>query len=266
MTGGGPFPGMDPYLEQHWRDVHSRLVVYAADALQEVLPAPLRARIEERVFVESGEEGVRSIYPDVCVVEHRAPRAVVPSTAPGGVAVAAPLVLRLEDEPVTQRSVEIVDAGSGDRVVTVLEVLSPSNKAPGEGQALYLRKQRDLRAGRVSLVEVDLLRAGTRVLSVRPEQVPPSHRTPYQVVVRRGHRPEEVEVYAVPLRERLPVIAVPLREQDPDVPLDLQALVDRCYRLGRYDATIDYAAGPAPPLDPDDAAWADALLRAAGRR
>jgi len=48
-----PFPGMDPYLEAHWLDVHSRLVAYAADALNEVLPETLVARMEERVAVEA---------------------------------------------------------------------------------------------------------------------------------------------------------------------------------------------------------------------
>lgn len=65
-----PFPGMDPYLEQHWRDVHSRLVTYASDALQALLPADLLARVEERVYVESDEAFRRAIYPYVRVVEH----------------------------------------------------------------------------------------------------------------------------------------------------------------------------------------------------
>src|SRR5262245_3320500 len=48
-----PFPGMDPYLEQHWGDVHSSLIIYARDQLRRKLPGDLRARVEERVFVES---------------------------------------------------------------------------------------------------------------------------------------------------------------------------------------------------------------------
>ena len=36
-----PFPGMDPYLEQHWRSVHHRLITYAGDQLQSGLPCPL---------------------------------------------------------------------------------------------------------------------------------------------------------------------------------------------------------------------------------
>ena len=54
---------------------------------------------------------------------------------------------------------------------------------------------------------------------------------------------------------------MPLRKGDADAPLDLQALVDQAYRNGRYD-TLDYKADPDPPLRPDDAAWADELLRA----
>jgi hypothetical protein len=258
MARGSPFPGMDPYLERHWRDVHARLIVYFSEQLQERLPEPLLARIEERVFVESAD-GDRSIYPDVRVIE-RGPKPASAVSGIEGIAVAEPLVLRLDDEPITQRFIEIVDAGSGNRVVTVIEVLSPSNKTPGDGQDLYLRKRRELRQGRVSLVEIDLLRRGARALS---ERLPLSHRTPYQVVVRRGHRPAELEVYRVPLRERLPVIGVPLRESDPDAPLDLQAALDRCYRAGRYD-TLDYAVTAEPPLSDDDAAWAQTLL--AGRR
>jgi hypothetical protein len=48
-----PFPGMDPYLERHWRDVHHRLVTYTADCLRPLLPDRLRPRIEERVFIDN---------------------------------------------------------------------------------------------------------------------------------------------------------------------------------------------------------------------
>jgi hypothetical protein len=147
----------------------------------------------------------------------------------------------------------------------VIEVLSLANKLPGQGQDLYLRKQGELRDGRVSLVEIDLLRSGQHILSIPRYHIPATHRTPYQVCVRRGWRPTVFEVYRVPLRERLPVIRVPLRETDADVPLDLQALIELAYRNGRYD-DIDYRAEPEPRLNPEDAAWADELLRGKGLR
>lgn len=259
-----PFPGMDPYLEQHWGDVHTRLIMYAADRLQEGLPRDLRARVEERVFVESQNGSGRSIYPDIRVIEVPVPG----RTAAGGAeatAVAEPIIVHLPDERATQRYIEIVDVGSGNRVVTVIEVLSPSNKLAGEGQNLYLQKQQELKLGRVSLVEIDLLRGGKRVQVVSPGQIPPSHRTTYQICVRLGWQPHTPRVYAAPLRERLPVIAIPLREADEPVPLDIQALVDQAYHNGRYD-DIDYRTEPDPPLNAADAQWADELLRARSLR
>jgi hypothetical protein len=63
-----PFPGMDPYLERHWEDVHGRLIVYACDTLLPHLPDDLLARIEERVYVESYGARIRPIAPDVRLV------------------------------------------------------------------------------------------------------------------------------------------------------------------------------------------------------
>jgi hypothetical protein len=261
-----PFPGMDPYLESHWRDVHARMIVQAAERLQEELPSDLRARVEERVFVESTLGTERGVYPDVRVIEGP-PRRPAPGPRAGdmSVSVAEPLVIHVEDEPATQGFIEIREVGSGRRVVTVIEILSLANKMQGEGQDLYRQKQRELKGAGVGLVEIDLLRAGRRVLSIPPESIPPSYRTPYQICIRRGWRPTAVEVYKVPLRERLPVIPIPLRETDRDVPLDLQAILDHCYLRGAYD-DIDYSLPPDPPLAPDDAEWAEALLKEKGLR
>jgi hypothetical protein len=118
----------------------------------------------------------------------------------------------------------------------------------------------------VSLVEIDLIRAGTRPLPVPVDDLPPPFRTSYQVWTRRGWELLKVEIYRVPLRERLPVIRIPLRQTDADVPLDLQALIEECYRNGKYEDDIDYQVDPYPPLDPSEARWADALLRKLGRR
>ena len=260
-----PFPGMDPYLEQYWRDVHARLIIYAADQLQTRLPGDLRARVEERVVVEPGQDVERSVYPDVRVVQ-RGRRGTPAEAVDPGLAVAEPLVLHVPDDPATETFIEIIDLGSGKRVVTVVEVRSLSNKLPGEGQDLYLCKRDELKRGGVSLVEIDLLRAGKPLLPVPAHRIPQSHRTPYRVWVRRGWQSTAVELYRVPLREPLPTIRIPLRETDRDVPLDLQALVDLCYRNGGYDDDLDYRRPPDPPLEGDDRAWADAQLRSQGRR
>jgi hypothetical protein len=55
---------------------------------------------------------------------------------------------------------EVRAVGDGG-VVTVIEVLSPANKRPGEGRRLYLQKRAAVLGGLTSLVEIDLLRAGS---------------------------------------------------------------------------------------------------------
>lgn len=259
-----PFPGMDPYLEQFWGDVHASLVLYIRDQLQPNLPATLRARVEERVFVEAPTGLRRYVAPDVRVVQRGRGKGAAASAA--GVAVAEPVVIPLPDEPVTQGYVEIIDVASGKKVITVIEVLSPANKLPGPGQEQYLQKQREVLAGGVNLVEIDLLRRGQRIAALPADQVPPDLRTPYLVVVRRATNPLAAELYALPLRQRLPAIKVPLRKKDADVPLDLQALIAQCYQNGGYDADIDYRAEADPPLEADEAEWADELLRRQGHR
>jgi hypothetical protein len=259
-----PFPGMDPYLEEHWGDVHAGLITYARDQLRERLPGDLLARIEERVFVESAEGEERPLVPDLRVVERRAAKGKAPRSN-GGLAVAEPFVVKLSD-PFTEGFIEIRERGSDRRLITVIEVLSLTNKLAGEGRKKFLKKQQQLRDADVSLVEIDLLRNGGRMLPVSLERLPTEYRTPYGVLVRRGWKPIDVEIYRVSLRERLPVIGIPLREKDDDAPLDLQALIEQCYRNGSYDEDIDYDRDADPPLEGADARWADELLKRAGRR
>ena len=64
-----PFPGMDPFLERHWQDVHSTFMVYAKQQLNRQLPAELLARVEESLAVETDDERTRVIYLDISVVE-----------------------------------------------------------------------------------------------------------------------------------------------------------------------------------------------------
>lgn len=261
-----PFPGMDPYLESHWRDIHAGLVIYTRDALQGVLPGGLRARVEESVLLETPLGiGDHPLYPDVRVVEYTAKRSL--EVGPGaGVAVAEPLLINAAMEPVSETFLEIIDHVSGNRVVTVIEFLSPSNKSPGSNREQYRRKQREICSSDANLVEIDLNRFGGHTLAFPLDNLKPRARTPYMACVRRATRRGKAEVYPMPLWERLPIIKIPLRPDDADVPLDLQALVEQCYRNGGYEGTLNYAAEPNPPLLRADKVWADDYLHEKGLR
>jgi hypothetical protein len=255
-----PFPGMDPYLERHWGDVHTSLTTYARDQLNAQLPAGLLARVEEYVVVEADETGHLSI-PDVRVIKGPEPGAPsISSTVT--IALAEPLVMSIERQ--TLREVHIMDVTDRVRLVTSIEFLSPANKRSPAGRRQYEKKQWDVIDSGANLVEIDLLRAGAYVLAGPEDILPEAYRKPYRISVFRAGT-ANWEVYKASFREPLPAIRVPLRETDNDVGLNIQVLIDQAYASGRY-STIDYRKEPEPPFEPEDAAWADALLREKGRR
>jgi hypothetical protein len=260
-----PFPGMDPYLERHWLDVHTSLVTYSRDQIQRQLGDDLVARAEERLVVEDPTgPSSRRIGPDLRVVEHGlGGQPVQPAS---GVAVAEPLVFHIESEAVPQHYIEILDVSTGGRVITSIEFISPSNKLPGDGLEQYQRKQRECREAEVNLVEIDLTRAGRRELLAHRWAGTRPYETTYQVSVWRAAWVSRCELYPVKLQQPLPAIRIPLRPTDQDVLLDLRAIVDEAYTAARYDRTTDYQQPCDPPLDGEEAAWADGLLKAAGKR
>ena len=69
MTTKNPFPGMNPFFEQRWRDAHSSLITYLRDALQELLPPDLIVGAEEEVVTIGAGELATSYRPDVQVRE-----------------------------------------------------------------------------------------------------------------------------------------------------------------------------------------------------
>lgn len=272
-----PFPGMDPYLEapRRWPDVHQRLITYIADALQPAVRPHYHARMGERVYILNP---LQAIVPDVSLLSQRRPdpggarvheagaRYVVPVLEPRAPAQAETdepvrfIVLRVEQR---EPCVEIVH-GDGE-VVTVIEVLGPANKTPGEGHQQYRRKQEQILNSPVHFVEIDLLAAGLATVAIPAEDLLglPPHR--YTVTVRRG--PElAFEVYPVPPARRLPRVRIPLRAPDPDVRLDLQAVFDRAYDNGGYADLVDYTQPPSTPLSDAEAAWLAELLREKGLR
>jgi len=257
-----PFPGMDPYLEDPslWPGVQDSLIIYTRDALQSLLLPRYYIEPGERIYFEDPRE---VIYPDA-TVHQRLP----PTESAGGAATLVAdeaIVLELELRR-RETFLEIRSAGAHE-VVTVLEIISPANKyGAGHGREEYRRKQDQVLASHTSLVEIDLLRRGPSIVLAPPGELLTLPRYDYLACVNRATDRRRVETYPVVVRRRLPRIRIPLRSPDPDVVMDLPAIFTRCYDNGAYVARIDYNQPPPEPFCPDDAAWADALLRAAGLR
>ena len=185
------------------------------------------------------------------------PRHVSGGAAAGGAAVAepAPLVGALAAAAIDFERLsflEIRDRHSRE-VVTAIELLSPTNKRRGPHRAQYLAKRDRYFYGRVNLVEIDLLRGGPRM----PVEGLP--RCDYCVLVSRWNERPRVRLWPLSLHDPLPTVPIPLKPDDPDAALDLRAVLDRVYDESAYGDVI-YDHPPDPPLEGEDAAWAEGVL------
>ena len=252
-----PFPGMDPYLEDpaRWRDLHQRLMTHACERLQRLLRPNYAVQLEERVYVASSD---RHVMPDVTIIRPplREPRATYTATT-----VAEPYVLILPDDPVREPFMQIIVPHTGE-VVTVIEVLSPTNKQDQRGYAHYQQKRNEVLNSTAHLVEIDLLGEGERVtppIKNRKTGQPMDYR--YVVSVNRAPQRVRYEMYPFGLSDRLPNFRIPLKPEHKDVTLDLQAVFDQCYENGAYDLLLDYNK-PAPvTLSDAERVFVDDMLR-----
>jgi len=253
---------MDPYLEEpEFGGLHGPLIVEMAKQLTARLRPRYVARMQKWFSVDSVEDDERlavdglessmETYPDVAIVKEG------PSAAPGtGAAVlSSPLELQtVLPRHVPQHSLEIRDVAQR-RLVTVIELLSPSNKR-GDGREQYLeRRSRFLRSS-AHLMEIDLLRRGRRVPM---RQALPAF--PYFVFLSRAGRRPNTQVWPIPLRSVLPEVPIPLLPGDGDASLRLQDVLNNVYDQLAYDVSTDYTQPPAVALTTEDIAWAQSCVR-----
>ena len=142
------------------------------------------------------------------------------------------------------------------QLVTVLELLSPSNKE-SPGRTLYLDKRIRVLLQNVHLFELDLLLGGRRLPQGKP--LPPRD---YYAFVSRVEQRFNCEVYAWSLRDRLPTLPVPLLAPDPDVMLDFAAIFATTYERGRYARSLNYRKPLELRVRPEDRDWIASLTTA----
>ena len=264
-----PFPGMDPYLEEPglWPDVHHELISEVRAELSRLLRPKYFVRVEERVYVtDENDPGLAILIPDVRVAY--SPRYEARHYSPpddGGLATEVEVepveVLDSSFPEIHEARLEVLDRADR-QVVTVIEILSPSNKVlNSRGRDQYQKKRDEILDSPAHLVEIDLLRSGAPMR--RDSKVAPHH---YSVTVSRSDRRRSWIIWPIRLENRLPTIAIPLKGDDPDAPLNLQQVLNTSYERAAYDADIDYSQPPNPPLPADYLPWADKLIAAVKSR
>jgi hypothetical protein len=214
-----PFPGMNPFLEQEdvWHDFHERFCPLVAELLTLQVRPHYIVKIDEHIYI------------------HELPP---------------------ESRKFLGRSVDLVSVSFVkicDRVrrqlVTVIELLSPSNKKPGPDREQYIAKRLQVLTSPVHFVEIDLLRGGPR-LPLSDLAV-----CDYYALVSRGEKRPDAGSWPLGMRDPLPTIPIPLQTPHADAQLDLQQVLHRIYDAAGYEDYI-YQGQPQPPLSAEEAAWA----------
>ena len=243
---------MDPYLEHPalWPDVHNRLIAAIADALVPLVAPKYFVALERRAYLFEPDDLVLVGRPDLSIVRPR-PALTLAEPLPafsGVLEVDVPMA-----NEVSEDFLEIHEVKSGS-LITILELLSPTNKLDPDGRRQYERKRTQILGAFTNLVEIDLLRAGEPMPTYgRPMQ------SDYRILVSRGWQRPRSHLYPFDVRQNIPQIPIPLQKDEPEPLLDLNGVLHALYSRARFDLRLDYTQQPVPPLNNEDAAWAQRL-------
>jgi Protein of unknown function (DUF4058) len=252
------FPGMDPWLEHPdiWPGIHNRLIVAIADDLSAALDPRYFVDVESRTTVVS-QDAERSARPDLSLV----PLDLSAPSIVGGTAVAdlpglAVDELLLPDVDQVDEWYLEVSTISPRELVTVIEVLSPTNKTNWQGRGEYVAKRARVLASPTNLIEIDLLRAG------RPMPMKEEPRVAdYRILVSRGQTRPRASEYRIGCRSAIPSVPIPLLPEDSEYILHLNEIFHALVERAHYFRLPNYDAPPVPPLRSNDVEWAEQIIK-----
>jgi len=252
-----PFPGMNPYLEhpELWSEFHSRLIVAIADTIFPHLRPKYRVAVEKRVYQMTDGNSILVGIPDVTIAKSIKTTDNESSNLAVAAPPAKPITVNIPvPEEVRESYLEVREVATGE-VVTVIELLSPKNKRPGEGRKAYNTKRQQVFASSTHLVEIDLLRGG-EPMPILGNQI----QSDYRILVSRSELRPQAELYAFNLREQIPAFVLPLRKDDTEPLVDLQSVIQDLFDRAGFDLAINYTCEPVPPIAEADIDWVRALL------
>ena len=240
-----PFSGMDPYLEAHWHNVRASLIIYSprcgpAGGWLPGLPYVPGSRNASSWKPPLGF-GDHPLFPDVHMVEYTSER----RGWQRGPERAWPWRSRCWSISGANRPPKPSWKSSiAKAAIAWSPSLNSSARAtnrPAPDREQYLGKRREVCASSfANLVEISLNRFGSHSLAFPLDHIKLGGEHQYMTCVRRAARRYYSGSLPDAFMGALPIVNVPLRPDDKDVPLDLQALIEQCYRDGelRGDARL----------------------------
>jgi hypothetical protein len=224
-----PFPGMNPYLEEAslWPTFHARAIACLYQMLGPGLAGKYGLQLQRRCYASEW-----------------------------------PQVLDRQPSSMQEDYIEICEQGS-DRLITLVDLVSPANKLTESGRRACLETRAAARARVANIVEIDLVLQGRPILEYSREGLP---LWDYAVTVTRAPQHDRFEIYTATLEKRLPRFRLPLAAHERDMVVDLTTAVKRAFEQADFASWIDYRRDPPATLIPENRAWLDNLLLSSGLR
>jgi len=245
---------MDPYLESQpfWGDFHASFLSAIKGELKKRVPDNYSVWSDIYIWLHEPDAVTRRGKPDNFLTSKAAPDTNGGlATLPAPATTVLPAVRREGNKYLKIKEVR------SERVITVLEFLSPVTKTSGLDRDAFLSKRNDYLAANTNIVEIDLHRSGKRMPMGKPD--PP--RADYYVLVCRAADFPKTAIWPFSVRDPLPDLVIPLKPEDGYVSLPLKTCFDFAYDQGPYEKEIDYRRPPRIKLKGADANWAVQLLK-----
>ncbi|MDX1993604.1 MAG: DUF4058 family protein [bacterium] len=224
---------------------------YVVDNAASLQVREVAADSSERQYVEKTDVAIRDLHPtsDTPVIAPAERAGVLTLSIPEAVGLTETDLLRA----LAIREVNPDDKRPG-RIVTWIEVLSPSNKPGGQNWREYSAKRLSLMQAGIVLVELDYLHKQAPVIAHLPrygatskEEQSDEQAQPYYIAV-SDPRPSlyvgQTFVYRFGIDQPFPLVHLPLRNQQ-EYLVDFGVPYQQTFRVGIHAFLVDYETLPA---------------------
>jgi hypothetical protein len=244
-----------------WEVFHSSHIIHLAEAIDTALPPGYVVEPERSLQIREFDQATgerltlrrtKRPRPDVTIYRRESVQYENPESSTVSIpTLTLPAIETIErDDDFYLTAIVIRQVAEGDmgRPVTWLELLSPTNKPPGEGYLQYREKRAAALEAGIVLVEIDYLhqtRSPVHGLPSYPDREAGSY--PYVITVtdpKPSLEDGQMKAHGFGVDASMPILEVPLVGTD-FVRVDFGAIYNRTYQsLGAYSYRVDYEELP----------------------
>ena len=249
-------PGSEETGLSIWPGFHTQHMVHIADLLNENLPANYIARSEQSLQIkiqDDPEQPPRMHHPEPDISIYQREPTGSPTAYSAVAELAAPSEFPLDDtldinEDFIKGVVirQLTDQDRTGKIVTRIELLSPSNKPGRAGYDAYRLNRNTALYSHTPLIELDYLHEQPPPMLNYPVYPRAEKSFPYNIFIndpRPSVREGRLRAYGFVVDQAFPPITIPLADEE-TIEFDFGAVYQQTFTRGRWGQQIDYTVPP----------------------